>query len=359
MLRYKNIRIFSPKDEGHRDLYLFGDGSREVQDFSGENLIAIPGLVDGHVHITGGGGEKGPQSRIDPLHAEDLFSAGITSVVGLLGTDHLSRSLENLLAQARALEEEGMTTRIYTGSYRYPSILFTENVERDLFLIDKVIGVKLALSDHRASQITSTELVRLISQVRIGGMLKGRRGLLHIHMGDAPEGLTPILQLAEKYPYYSPHCYPTHMNRKRELFKQGLDFLRFGGQIDLSAGFDSDEQSLSVKEALDIIFNSSLPKDKVSVSSDAGGSTAVYNPDGSIEHYEAQSPKVLWQDFLTCVSAFGLEKALPFFTKNPAKILSLSGKGILQNNLFDDVLILNDRMEIQSIYTSGKIQFEQ
>lgn len=77
----------------------------ETVDMAG--AIVCPGLIDGHVHVTGGGGEQGPASRVPEIRASELFLSGVTTLLGLLGTDGVSRSLENLLFKCRALEEEG------------------------------------------------------------------------------------------------------------------------------------------------------------------------------------------------------------------------------------------------------------
>ena len=44
----------------------------------------------------------------------------------------------------------------------------------DLCLIDKVIGLKIALSDHRSAHPTVDELRRAVSEARVGGMLTGK-----------------------------------------------------------------------------------------------------------------------------------------------------------------------------------------
>jgi beta-aspartyl-dipeptidase (metallo-type) len=114
--------------------------------------LAIPGLIDQHIHITGGGGEKGPASRITEIASEEVLQAGVTTLVGVLGADSYTRSLENLLAKAKGLEAQGVTTYIYTGSYAIPPVTFTGSVARDLVNIEKVIGVgELAISDHRST----------------------------------------------------------------------------------------------------------------------------------------------------------------------------------------------------------------
>ena len=61
-----------------------------------------------------------------------------------------SSSEENLVSKAKALKEEGLSVYCLTGSYGYPSVTLTGDVKKDILFIDEVIGVKLALADHRA-----------------------------------------------------------------------------------------------------------------------------------------------------------------------------------------------------------------
>ena len=88
----------------------------------GSGLTAFPGLVDQHVHFTGGGGECGFRSRVPELSLTDFTTAGVTTAVGLLGTDSATRSPKALLAKTKALNEEGLTAYCLTGAYDIPSL---------------------------------------------------------------------------------------------------------------------------------------------------------------------------------------------------------------------------------------------
>ena len=202
----KNCDVYGPEHLGKRDILIAGQkimlvepeihGYRglpgvEVLDMQG--AIVAPGLIDIHVHVTGGGGEQGYHSRTPELNLSELVKSGVTTVLGLLGTDGTSRSLENLLGKVTALETEGLSAYMLTGSYQYPTVTLTGGVLRDIMLIDKIIGAKLAMSDHRSSTVTVDELTRLASDVNMGGMLSGKAGLLTIHTGVRKGMLDPIL----------------------------------------------------------------------------------------------------------------------------------------------------------------------
>ncbi|CAF1302477.1 unnamed protein product [Didymodactylos carnosus] len=62
-----------------------------------ENQIIMPGLIDVHVHAIGGGGEQGPYSRTPESRLSQLISAGLTTIVGILGTDGITRRVLNMM----------------------------------------------------------------------------------------------------------------------------------------------------------------------------------------------------------------------------------------------------------------------
>ncbi|MDQ3038909.1 MAG: beta-aspartyl-peptidase, partial [Pseudomonadota bacterium] len=122
--------------------------------------IVCPGFVDSLVHVSGGGGEGGFATRtpalIDP---QEALRSGITTVIGALGTDDVTRSLADLLAACRALTEKGLSAYSLTGSYQIPVTTLTGSIRSDLVLIQDMIGVgEIAIADHRGSHPTVDEL---------------------------------------------------------------------------------------------------------------------------------------------------------------------------------------------------------
>ena len=73
----------------------------------------------------------------------ELIEGGLTTVVGVLGTDCISRSLENLVVKCRALNDEGITSFMWTGAYRS-----AKAISRDLLLLSlaPLLGRLLRLS---------------------------------------------------------------------------------------------------------------------------------------------------------------------------------------------------------------------
>jgi beta-aspartyl-dipeptidase (metallo-type) len=88
------------------------------------------------MHFNGAGGENKPEFRTPPAKLSELTRYGITTAVGLLGTDGITRSLHDLYMKARGLQNEGISTWIFTGSYQLPSPTITGSVLTDITMID-------------------------------------------------------------------------------------------------------------------------------------------------------------------------------------------------------------------------------
>jgi beta-aspartyl-dipeptidase (metallo-type) len=357
----KNAECFCPAYKGKNDIListgkicgiqpeiLIDTGFAEkIYDCGG--LFAFPGIIDQHLHITGGGGEGGFGSGIAGIEAEKVFGVGITTVVGLLGADGFTKSVEGLYAKAKALETGGLSTYIYCGSYTLPPATITGSVIRDLIFIDKVIGVKIALSDHRSSHPDKTELTKIACEAHLGGMLSGKAGVTHIHIGDGRGGLSPLFELLESCDLPKRRFVPTHLNRSRRVFEQAKRYCKSGGNIDLTAG---ETTGIPVPDAVSELVNKKIDLDSVTVSSDANGST----PDGG-----AGNPMSLYKDIVDCIrqKIIPPEIAFSLVTANPARILGLSAeKGRLAVGADADILITDRDFEIKKVFCKGRLMVE-
>lgn len=320
----------------------------EVVDCEGKR--AFPGIIDQHVHITGGGGEQGFLSRISRIDIRDIFKSGVTTVCGLLGADGVTRNLTDLYATAKSLEAEGITTFIYSGSYAMPPLTFTDSITKDLVLIDKVIGAgEIAISDHRSSQPSPRELARLASQVHLGGMLSGKAGVVHIHVGDGKGGLKPIRDTIERYDLPADMFVPTHLNRSPELFEEAMEFCKAGGNADFTAG---ETVGIPVPEAVRRFYDSGLPMANVTVSSDANGSI----PGGG-----AGKIQVIYDDIWHMIMDEKLPPELVFslVTENVAKRLKLyPKKGALKEGSDADILIVDKNYNVDKLYCMGILKID-
>src|SRR3954471_18048471 len=199
----RNAELYDPEPRGRAHLLIAGESlvwvGTEVaalprplgiteRDLDGRRVI--PGLIDSHVHLTGGGGEAGPETRVPPLMLSRLTAGGTTTANGVLGTDDTVRSPAELVTTARGLIAEGLSAFCHTGGSHVPPVTVTGSVRQDIVLIDLILGVgELAISDHRSSQPTLEELLRIASDVHVAGLMTGKAGVLHLHVGDGQRGL--------------------------------------------------------------------------------------------------------------------------------------------------------------------------
>jgi len=326
--------IYAPDHVGARDILLVGEQivlikenvevprSLGVSVIDASGCMVVPGFIDPHVHVLGGGGEGGPATRVPEISLPDLTLAGVTTVVGVLGTDNVSRSAEALLAKTKGLRLEGVSAYMYTGSFHLPPATITGSVKRDVALIEEVIGVKTAVSDHRDSQMSVHELARLSSEARFGGMLGGKAGIVHVHLGGGPEGLDPVNEVIERGNIPIGQFLPTHVSRSQSLLEQGIDLVKRGGYIDLNPSED-ESGTLSVVETL---RDSGIDLTRVTFSSDGNGTQCRFNEEGELVGYGIGMVSTLIETFRAIVESgtLPLTEALRLFTSNPADILGLS-----------------------------------
>ncbi|HYF82163.1 MAG TPA: beta-aspartyl-peptidase [Clostridia bacterium] len=370
----RNVDVYEPKYEGKKDILICNDKIIKIADsidfpagfntetIDGSGFKAVPGFVDQHVHLSGGGGEGGPSTRTPDIRITELTTAGITTAVGLLGTDGVTRSMEALLSKAKALEDEGITTYIYSGCYALPFKTITGSVESDLILIDKVIGVgEVAISDHRSSQPSLDDLKKLAAHTRVGGLLSKKAGIVHLHLGEGPDGIKPLMEIAKTTEIPAKQFMPTHMNRARHLVEQSMEFIKMGGFVDLTSDFYKSEKlpdCMSIGDALKLYLKNGIPLDHVCASSDANGSIPIFDENETLISIDIGRAAVLHKDIRSAIQdgIVTLEQGLSLITQNPAKALKLyPRKGTVRENSDADIVLLDSDLNIHTVIAKGQI----
>ena len=367
----KNAHVYAPENLGRNDILLVNDKIAALAPnitlpaclepalmLDAEGRAAVPGFIDAHVHITGG--EAGFHTQVPPLPLSVPLSGGVTTLGGLLGTDGVTRHVDNVLAKACSLEEEGLSTFIMTGGYPLPSPTITGSVTRDFACVSKVRGGKIAIADHRVAPVSAAQLAALATDVRVGGMLRGIVGMLIIHIGAAPEGLARIFEVIEQCPYLARHLIATHINRSPQAFDQAMLLARRGGFMDVSSGLNNatlGPDTLKPSTAIAVALRSGVPPEQILMSSDGNGSAARYDDQGHVESLVASDPRTLCAEFRDCVLAEGLSmtQALAPITSNVAKAFSLfPAKGALTVGSDADVLVLAADLRPWSLFAKGR-----
>ncbi|CCG44189.1 isoaspartyl dipeptidase [Halobacillus halophilus DSM 2266] len=370
----KNAVLYTPEFSGEKDVLIADQRIAEVSDFidissktdsvrviEAEGKMLTPGFIDGHVHITGGGGEGSFRSRTPELKLTDATKNGVTTVVGVIGTDGTTRTMTNLVAKARALQEEGLSCYVHTGSYQVPVKTLTGKIEDDLILIDLIIGAgEIAIADHRSSQPTVEEMAKIASQARIGGMLAGKRGVVNVHVGDSKDGLSLIEEVVSTTDIPISQFYPTHINRTPKLFEEGINYALKGGVVDFTTStipkFIEDGEVKS-SEALKRMLDRGVPVEQITFTSDAQGSLPDFDQKGNLTGMKVGRIQSLYEAFKEAVKQHGvpLEDALKVITSNPSRILGLHNKGMVEAGKDADLVLMDPKnLEVHTVFAKGQ-----
>jgi len=376
----KNAEVYAPDYLGKKDVLLIGDkiaaidnnislklnGLVKVTEIDGEWKKLVPGFIDSHVHLLGGGGEGGFVTRTPEATLSGLTTSGVTTVVGTLGTDGVTRDLISLLAKAKGLEEEGITAYIYAGSYRLPLKTITGEIMKDIMVIDKIIGIgEVAISDHRSSQPTFEEFLRAVSDARVAGMLSGKAGIINIHLGDGKRKIDMIRRAVDETEIPVTQFLPTHINRSPELFEECVLYAKDGGYVDFTGSEDPDfweetDGEVRFSKGLKRLLDEGVNINNFTLSSDGQGSLPMFNEKKEFVGLGVGKSTCLIKAIKECVfkEEIPLEIAIRAITSNPAKILKLNKKGKIEVNMDADLCLLDENLDVDTVIAKGKIMVE-
>jgi len=364
----KGGKVFTPDEIGIQDILVINDRivglGRDISPRLGLDLgteiydakdkMVCPGIIDSHLHLIGGGGAAGFVSRVKEIPVEDIVRYGVTTVVGCLGLDHISKSAKTLLIKANALESAGISSYIFTGSWVFPPITVTGSVEHDLVFIDKVIGVKLAVGEASSTHPDKRELKNLIGEIRRASQLSGKAGILHVHLGpDSQEWIKLFQEIVSEINIPPSKVIFTHANRSEEMLNLTSEYTKQGGAIDLTASLNPVERpgSIRASEALKTMLGQGLPIERVTLTSDGNASRVL--PSGEII-YVGIEPLLSEIKALVMEQKVSLTSALKLVTTNPARLYQIE---VYKRSLMlvkeADLIVKNDLLEISDVMSKG------
>lgn len=368
-----NAEVYAPEPLGKRSVLIAGERIAWIgRDFparqtlpglktlDAQGMVLTPGIVDGHVHIIGGGSEGGQRTRSPELLLSDMVRGGVTTVIGVLGTDDVTRSMAALVAKANGLIEEGVSAWVLTGSYQLPLKTLLGGVREDIALIERIIGVgELALSDHRSSQPTFEEFLRIAAAARTGGILSGKGGLVNIHLGDGERGLDYLRRAAEETEIPISQFVPTHMNRNQRLFEEGRAYAVSGGYVDYTTSTTRqflDEDEVRAARALKTLLGDGVPSSRISFSSDGQGSLPKFNASGEFEGLTIGRVTSVVEEVRHAAQTEGvpLEDALRAASTTTAEHYKLPRKGRIAEGFDADILLFSGGLELKGVFARGK-----
>lgn len=368
MLLIKNTNLYSPQSLGKKDILISNGKIVAIDDeivnhsvfskvWDAKGAITTPGFIDQHIHVIGAGGKHGFASMTPQLHLGDLITCGTTTVVGLLGTDGSTRSIKTLFSKTQALNQEGITAYMYTGYYGLDKVYLMNSLQEDMIYIDSVIGCKIAISDIRSSYPSALELLRLLRNVRVGGMLAGKKGILHLHLGALSSKMDLLFEIIENYEFPIEHISPTHVGRTKELFDQAITFAKMGGMIDITTGASKyTDPYKSVLYALD----NNVSIDNITFSSDGNAGLDKLDKNNNLVGFKSAPFDKNFEEVINLHKLGGvpLEDALKLITSNPAKNLGLKNKGEVKVNSDADLCFLNSDLKLNTVIANGKFMMQ-
>ena len=348
--------VYAPGPIGRRDILaaggrIAGIGSIERKkldelgvpyDFiDATGCVVTPGLIDPHQHLIGGSGEKGYHTQTPEIRVTELVAAGITTVVGCLGVDTTTRTMAALVARVKAINHYGITAYAYTGGYNVPPTTLTGTLRHDILFVDCIIGAgEVAISDRRSTAPSVAELSRIVRDAYVGGMLSGKAGITHFHVGDEVTRLAPLRQLLDEHAIEPGLLYPTHVERNQPLMAEAVEISKRGVTIDI------DVVERDLPKWLKFFLDRGGDPDHITASSDA----AITSPVGLLDMVRE------------CVHELRLplERVLPLVTTNTARVLKLESKGSLEAGADADIAVLRrDSLELVALVGRGRVLMDR
>lgn len=373
----KHARVFSPKELGLKDVLIGGrqilaigedleihGAGPLVRTFDADGLYLFPGLIDAHVHMAGGGGEGGFHYRTPEISLTHLTTSGVTTAVGVLGTDGVTRTTRELLAKANGLDYEGISTFIYCGAYQIPTRTITGMPRSDIVLIDKVIGVgEIAIADSRSSHPDEQEIAELASEAHVGGLLAGKAGIVHFHVGDDDTHLEILKSVVQKTELPMSVFMPTHLNRNPGLLDAAIEWGKMRGFIDITSGIrpdDHDHVSVKPSKAIRKLLDAGVDAGLLTMSSDSNGSSPIFDDQGQLVAMGIGNVATLWEETADAILREGvpMDTAISIVTRHVSRLLKLRYKGRVKPGYDADIMLCDDSLKIQHVIAKGRWMVE-
>jgi beta-aspartyl-dipeptidase (metallo-type) len=242
------------------------------------------------------------------------------------------KNMMGLVGKVKGLREQGLDAYAWTGGYRVPPSTLLHAPREDILFVGEIIGVgEIAISDERSMDPDPAELAKIAHDAYDGGMLAGKCGLTHFHVGDHEARLAPVRNLIDNFSVRPSWLYATHIERNEALMKEAIALSHRGLNVDI----DIVNEDLS--EKLRFFIDNGGNTDCLSISSDAAIS----------------SPRTLYEQIRSAVKNhhFELEQVLRLATENPARIMKLDRQGRLDHGKRADLLVLDeDSLEIVHVH---------
>ncbi len=361
----KHTQLFAPEKLGVKDILIANKKivaieenldefrNKHVKVIDANRKIVTPGLIDQHIHVIGAGGKDGFASMTPEVNLSELIAYGTTTVCSLLGTDGTARNIRTLYAKVKALNQEGISAYMFSGYYGMDTVTLTDSIQGDMLFIDKVLGVKIAISDIRSSYPSATDLVRKLRDIMVGGMIGGKKGILHLHLGNLPSKMDVLFELVNDFHFPIKHISPTHVGRTKELFDQAIEFAKLGGMIDITT---AASQYTPPYKAVLYALEQGVEMSKMTFSTDGRAGLTKFDEDGTAIGVRAAPIDKNLQETILLVKEghVPIEEAFKLVTTNPAANLGLKHKGSIRVGNDADFCFFDEDLNLTDVFANGK-----
>jgi beta-aspartyl-dipeptidase (metallo-type) len=360
----KHTNLYNPEALGTKDILIANNKIVAIEDnlsrfesdatvYDAEGKITTPGFIDQHVHVIGAGGKDGYASMTPEVNLSDFIACGTTTFCSLLGTDGTARNIRSLYAKVKALDQEGITGYMFSGYYGMDTVTITDSIQGDMIFIDKVLGVKIAISDIRSSYPSAIDLVRKLRDIRVGGMIGHKKGILHLHLGNLPSKMDVLFELVNDFHFPIEHISPTHVGRTKELFEQAMEFAKLGGMIDITTG--ASKYTDPYKAVLYALENE-VNIDYITFSTDGHAGLTKFNDQGDAIGVRKAPVDTNLKEVVALIQKGGvaISDAVKLITTNPAKNLGLNHKGKIEVGCDADICCFNKDLELTDVFAKGQ-----
>jgi beta-aspartyl-dipeptidase (metallo-type) len=251
---------------------------------------------------------------------------------------------------------------MYTGAFPVPPPTLTRSVRADIVLIDKVIGVKVAIAEDTYPNLSLPELAALAGELKLAAGISGKAAVMHCHTGRNPRRLQPLFELLDQVGLPIRQIVPTHVNRRDpEMIAQAVRFAHLGGTVDLSCNLSrrcGSVTGLNPDEALQRLLEAGVPLDRITLSSDANVSMPVLDGQDQPVGLHNAAPRILHREWLHAIrtNRLSLPQALPLVTSNVARVLGIEDrKGSLAPGKDADLVFLGEDLMVDTVIARGRV----
>lgn len=373
----KGAEVYAPKKLGVNDILIAGEkilaigkgldapSGFDCETVDAQGKIAFPGFIDIHIHSIGADDGQGPVGRTFDIDWRDIVESGMTTTVGVLGGSIWVRSLAQLYMKTLELERMGVTSYMLTGCFKIPPPTLTGSIRKDLYLIDKVKGIKTAIPDSTTAHHTWRDLASVASEVRIGAGMAKKGAITHVHVGRNPARMDVMLEMVERTGMNPQYIVPTHVNRLTpDVIEQGIEYTKMGGVVDLSSLMRKEEGTLTglkVEFTVKRMLKEGANIDNITISSDGNVPMAIRDEDGKQTGMYIAPLDFNRREIRDIVNnkVTSFPEALKMVTTTPARILQIDdSKGEIKEGYDADIVIADtvESLKIDKVYAKGRLQ---